>query len=257
MSTPNIDACLRRWASTAPPPRDTLHAMVLQAKGGAKEDIDLVCTYVYGYVVGCLGAYQVYLSHPDDSFQEGCLAILGAIEKFDPKRPNPSFLNLLSLEVRHRIRELAVHLGVKLRPPRMRTMQIVRAYAERHHLDVCDLDVQSVCRETGLKPLSVRRAMADCAVTVPLDGPTAVPCHEASGDELCARNDEYAAVREAIDARPRADRECVRLIYGIGIDAPLSVPETARRLGHSSRWVYKVLDRALPAIRSHLAATGA
>ena len=104
------------------------------------------------------------------------------------------------------------------------------------------LDEVADIRRADKGPASLDQGVGEDGETslgdlIPADGP-------AVEDEVVS---DYAdeVLREAVDELPEAEREVVRLRFGLHTEEPVALRETGRRLGLSSERVRQLEDRAL------------
>jgi RNA polymerase primary sigma factor len=193
-----------------------------------------------------------------DLIQEGIFGLIRATEKFDWRR-GFKFSTYATYWIRQAIQRGIENKARTIRVPtniaqRERKIQRTRrALATKLGRDPSD---EEIAAEAEL-PLAQVEAMAGIARTVTsLDRPVGEEGDTALGDLLgderagpaeeveVALRDE--AIRAALDGLPAQERKVVELRYGVdGIDGPVGLRETSRRLGITQPETRKLEERAL------------
>ncbi len=193
-----------------------------------------------------------------DLIQEGIFGLIRATEKFDWRR-GFKFSTYATYWIRQAIQRGIENKARTIRVPtniaqRERKIQRTRrALATKLGRDPSD---EEIAAEAEL-PLAQVEAMADIARTVtsldrPVgeDGDTALG--ELLGDERAGPAEEVEvalrdeAIRIALADLPTEERKVVELRYGVdGIDGPVGLRETSRRLGITQPETRKLEARAL------------
>ncbi|MDX6718627.1 MAG: polymerase primary sigma factor [Solirubrobacteraceae bacterium] len=193
-----------------------------------------------------------------DLIQEGIFGLIRATEKFDWRR-GFKFSTYATYWIRQAIQRGIENKARTIRVPtniaqRERKIQRTRrSLATKLGRDPSD---EEIAAEAEL-PLAQVEAMAGIARTVTsLDRPVGEEGDTALGDLLgderagpaeeveVALRDE--AIRAALDGLPAQERKVVELRYGVdGIDGPVGLRETSRRLGITQPETRKLEERAL------------
>lgn len=196
----------------------------------------------------------------DDLMLEGSLALLRALDSFDPSRGVP-FTSYACAVVEHTVRGASRgDRGVMRIPPRERRKAAIRFRAEttffaqhgrnpnQDEWDTIRADsvgTDSVVSASSPTPPGIRTELADGALqdmVVQDRGP--LP------SEVVESHDTADRVKSALEALRADMREIVRLRFGLGGVPKLSIPEIAERLGQNPRSVDHMLRDAFRKLRS-------
>jgi RNA polymerase primary sigma factor len=198
-----------------------------------------------------------------DLIQEGIFGLIRAAEKFDWRR-GFKFSTYATYWIRQAIQRGIENKARTIRVPtniaqRERKIQRARrALSTRLGREPTD---EEIAAETEL-PLAQVEAMGDIARTVTsLDRPVGeegdTALGELLGDERAGPAEEVEvalrdeALRTALAGLPTQERQVVELRYGVdGLDGPVGLRETSRRLGITQPETRKLEERALQRLAS-------
>jgi RNA polymerase sigma factor (sigma-70 family) len=186
----------------------------------------------------------------DDLFQEGFVALAGALQRFDPDRGR--FSTFATVRVRQRLAEAAAGRLGALALPDSRAMHLRQARGVEGALVQergRGVDPAELAEALG-RPVEWTRQLLGYRAPVALDptdeGPTATA---APGPDLDAAI--YARqVRRVLRRIDRDQAEVVALRYGLATGEPVDVAVIATRLGLSTSTVRRLELRGLAALRA-------
>ncbi|PKQ30659.1 MAG: hypothetical protein CVT62_11940 [Actinobacteria bacterium HGW-Actinobacteria-2] len=195
----------------------------------------------------------------EELFQEGCVALAGAMQRFDPERGRFSTYAVTRVR-RHLVEVAATRFGELALPP-SRAIQVWRLRGLRARLD------QEHRREVGVSELAADAQLPAPWVSsvlnyrcpVPLDG---VEDGRFTEDSSVASDARLFAtqLRDLLARVPRAEADVLRLRYGVGGGEPHSLAMVAGRLRMSPstarRLELRGLARLRQAVAGPLTATG-
>jgi RNA polymerase sigma factor (sigma-70 family) len=185
----------------------------------------------------------------EDLFQEGFVALAGALQRFDPDRGR--FSTFATVRIRQRLAESgAARLGGLALPPsravRLRRARGLQGLLIQERGGSVSLD--ELATQLG-RPIDWTRRLLDHRPPVPL---------EPADDDLAIREREPADPDQAIYAEQvrrvlrRLDPEQARVLalrYGLATGTPVEIEDIAVRLGVSPSTVRRLESRGLAALR--------
>jgi RNA polymerase primary sigma factor len=208
-------------------------------------------------VVSQARRYQGHGLPMEDLVQEGMLGLIRAVEKFDWRR-GFKFSTYGTLWIRQAIqrglqnhgRTIRVPVHVAQRQVKVRKIEaelstkLSREPTDEEVADVAKLSVEEV---TELRELSRGLASLDQAISE--DGETALGDLLASDRpepvEEVAASDRDERLSAVIEQLPEAERNVIRLRFGLAGDEPRTLRQTGTELGFSAERARELEERAL------------
>ncbi len=185
---------------------------------------------------------------PDDLFQEGFVALAGALQRYDPDRGR--FSTFATIRIRQRLAEVgAGRLGeLALPPSRAMRLRRVRGLAAALGQELGhEVPTAELAAELG-RPTDWTRRLVGYLAPVPVGSEAlALPDPEPK-DPLAAI---YARqFRRVLDQLESEQARVLRLRYGLVTGEPVDVGEIASRLGVSLSTVRRLERRGLASLRA-------
>lgn len=199
-------------------------------------------------------------SNFDDLMTEGALALIRALENFDPSR-GVTFTSYACTVIEHAVQAAGVPGGLVKVPTRERRRAAARRRLEaeffaRHGRmpsaqDLAQTDEgRSVC---GSDVVLLRSAPLGVSLDAPLgEGGVREVVFEASPSAAAEAFDEAQLIRRALERLDPVSAEVVRLRFGLAGGGELSTPEIASKLALSRRNVEVLLGRAFRTLRERV-----
>lgn len=185
----------------------------------------------------------------DDLFQEGFVALAGALQRFDPARGR--FSTFATVRVRQRLSEAAAGRLGALALPASRALRLRQArgvegaLAQEHGRSI---DVAELAEALG-RPVDWTRQLLGHRAPISLDpageGPAATDMVPDPGQAIYARQ-----VRRVLRHIDSDQAEVLALRYGLATGEPVDVAGVAARLGLSTSTVRRLESRGLAALRA-------
>ena len=186
----------------------------------------------------------------DDLFQEGFVAMAGALQRFDPDRGR--FSTFATVRIRQRLAEATASRLGALELPDGRALRLRRArglettLVQEHGRRV---EASELAAALG-RPVGWTRALLGHQAPLAID-PTAVEDVLAAQDPPDPDRAIYARQFRRVLGRIDGDQaRVVALRYGLVTGDPLDVSETAERMGVSTSTVRRLEVRGLAALRA-------
>jgi RNA polymerase primary sigma factor len=194
-----------------------------------------------------------------DLVQEGSLGLMKAVDKFDHRR-GTSFATLASWWIRQSIAKLASESGRLIRLPVhiIEAQSSVSRAAKSIEQGTCKTATEEEIAEVARMPVDKVKAAMGCRVSVSsLDKPVSTETGEAcvgdffvdpsAADPLQAASGSLLSDRLESVFATLDSRECdiVRMRFGIGLKAPLTLVEIGDVLGVTRERVRQLLGRAM------------
>lgn len=195
----------------------------------------------------------------EELFQEGCVALAGAMQRFDPERGR--FSTYAVTRIRRHLHEVAATRFGELSLPASRAVQLWRLRGRLGRLD------QEYRREVGAREVAAETHLPAAWVRSVLGHRPPVPLEAV--DDRCLADDSgnpmdrrllAEQVRELLDRVPSVEAEVLRLRFGLGGGEQLSLATVAGRLRMSPSTARRLEQRGLARLRQAfcgpLSATG-
>lgn len=193
-----------------------------------------------------------------DLFQEGCLGLLRAVQRFDPYRGN-EFSTFAVWWIRQGITRASADKELIIRLPAYlaevaRKVRTAESWRAAHGLPRCTLPELSVLTgESDLGRLSeIRTALMPPA---PLADAELLPS-DADLDELGEQSETSAAVHRSLKLLPDRERAVVEMRYGVPDGIPRTLQAVGDELALTRERVRQIEHRAFAKLRPLLAAAG-
>jgi RNA polymerase sigma factor (sigma-70 family) len=188
----------------------------------------------------------------EELFQEGCVALAGAMQRFDPDRGRFSTYAVTRIR-RHLVEVAATRFG-EWALPASRAVQVWRLRSLRARLDQQhgrEVGIGEVAADAELSSRWVRSVLSHRR-PLPLDAIADVPL---SADTSRATEAKLLAaqLRDLLEQVPRAEADVLRLRYGVGGGEPHSLAAVAGRLRVSPSTARRLELRALARLRQAVA----
>lgn len=212
----------------------------------------------YNLVHKLVSVYGTSKDHYDDLFQEGCIGLIEAAERFDPEKES-SFLTYAYIWVRKYISRASVRTGASSRIPRRIEPYInkVLAYSRRFELTRGRTPtVEEISEETEIPPEIVCEVLA---FGTPVSQYSDVSVYYHGADKCIMEDDGPEAVTSDImrdqfhsilDDVLTAEERYVIVALFFSDDHP-NMDEVALRLGTNRFRVKKIKDGAYQKIRDY------
>jgi RNA polymerase primary sigma factor len=180
-----------------------------------------------------------------DLFQEGCIALLWSIDRFDPAR-GTRLSTFASYAVRLGLVRALAERGRMVRVPNYRLREVVETHAAlaklRNRLGR-EPSLTELAKETGLDPENLEQLVAAVRPTVSIDAPVGGtelylseslvdPSQRSPFDAAASAEAEQLAVR-ALARLPERERRIMSMRYGLGDSEERSYEDIGRSLGLS------------------------
>lgn len=184
----------------------------------------------------------------EELFQEGCVALAGAMQRFDPERGR--FSTYAVTRIRRHLHEVAATRFGELSLPPSRAILLWRLRGRLSRLD------QEHRREVGADEVADEAELPIAWVRSVLSHQRPVPLEAVDdrrlADDATTRIDRRmvaAEVRELLDRVPSAEAEVLGLRYGLGGGEQLSLAAVAVRLRMSPSTARRLEQRGLARLR--------
>ncbi|MCE1173564.1 MAG: sigma-70 family RNA polymerase sigma factor [Propionibacteriales bacterium] len=188
----------------------------------------------------------------EELFQEGCVALAGAMQRFDPERGR--FSTYALPRIRRHLHDVAATRFGELSLPTSRAVQLWRLRGQLSRLD------QEYRREVGAKEVAAEAELPTAWVRSVLSHRRPVPLETVDDrglvDEAATPVDRRmvaAEVRELLDRVPAAEADVLSLRYGLGGAEQLSLAAVAGRLRMSPSTARRLELRGLARLRQVVA----
>ena len=245
-----------RWELEVADDRDLIEQMGVDSRAGAE------LAERYGPLIRrFIARYRRSGLDPDDLYQVGQEALLGAATRFDPSRG--TFERYASRTISGTLKKHLRDRGWSVRPPRGLQELVLELRAVEQQLEQRLGRVPTIAEiadESGRTPGEITRARQAAgafdsdSLDVPLDPDVAgVRIDLGRLDESMARAARWAVVDSAMSALPDREREIVRLRYF----EDLSQRQIADRVGVSQMHVSRLLHSSIDDMRASVGVSDA
>lgn len=238
-----------------------LTALLRQAKRGDESAIERIAALANDLLAEIAWNHLGNDSELDDRLQEGRIALMKAIDKFDLDRGKKFGAFLRSVASTAMVDSLEVERMVKV--PRKRIKQIKAATEARDQLHAelggQEPTADEIAARAAILPARQRAIISPGQVSDLLAGipmvdqseileDTSADPETAQFDTLLA-SEPAAQIQDLLDQLPAEQRAVLELKFGFGGKA-LSDPQIATQLGQKVSWVKSTYTEAITALRS-------
>lgn len=218
-----------------------------------------------GLVSAVASRYRNLGLEPEDLFQEGCIGLVRAIDKFDPHR-GFQLSTFADPWIRQSITRALSQKARTIRLPEERLTEIrkVKAVAERlHHQLGREPSIHDIATEMNLPAERIRLLLeisqTPLSIDLPIGGEDGPDIHEFLEDTTHTSPGQHLDqttmnrwLEEGCRALTNRDYRVIQLHFGLGEETPRTLESIGKELAISRQRVSQILETATEKLRAYL-----